>query len=85
MFSTQKVSRLMCSHAGECGGIKRNHFSNSELVEVKTIEALFDDDTVDTVHVHFVDEDMDQMCDCHEPVEMINLEIIMRKKGVLVS
>ena len=47
---------------------------------MKTIEALFDDDTTDTVYVHFVDEDMDQMLDCHEPVEMINLERIMRKK-----
>ena len=48
---------------------------------MKTIEALFDDDTIDTVHVHFVDEDMDQMFDCHEPVEMINLERIMRKRS----
>ena len=58
-----------------------NHFSNSELVEMKTIEALFDDDTIDTVHVHFVDEDVDQMFDCDEPVEMINLERIMRKRS----
>ena len=47
---------------------------------MKTIEALFDDDTIDTVYVHFADEDMDQMFDYHEPVEMINLERIMRKK-----
>ena len=58
-----------------------NHFSNSELVEIKTIEALFDDDTIDTVYVHFVDEDMDQMFDCHEPVEKINLERIMKKRS----
>ena len=38
-----------------------NHFSNSKLVEMKTIEALFDNDTIDMVYVHFVDEDMDQV------------------------
>ena len=63
------------------GASSDSHFSNSKLVEMKTIEALFDNDTIDTVHVHFVDEDMDQMFDCHEPVEMINLERIMRKRS----
>ena len=43
------------------GASSENHFSNSELVEMKTIEALFDNDTIDMVYVHFVDEDMDQM------------------------
>ena len=46
---------------------------------MKTIEALFDNDTIDMVYVHFVDEDMDQMFDCYEPVEKINLERIMKK------
>ena len=38
-----------------------NHFSNSKLVGIKTLEALFDNDTIDMVYVYFVDEDMDQM------------------------
>ena len=48
---------------------------------MKTIEALFSDDTIDRVHVRFVGEDVDRMFDCHKPVEMINLERIMRKRS----
>ena len=62
------------------GASSKNHFSNSKLVEMKTIEALFDDDTIDTVCVYFVDEDMDQMFDCHEPVEMIKFGENYEKK-----
>ena len=36
------------------GASSLNHFSNSKLVEMKTIEALFDDDTVDAVIVRSV-------------------------------
>ena len=48
---------------------------------MKTIEALFDDNTIDTVYVRSLGEDEDRMFDCHEPVEMINLERIMRKRS----
>ena len=69
----------MNSCRGICAASSVNHFSYSKLVGMKTIEALFNDDTIDTVYVRSVGEDVDQMFDCHEPVDMINLEIIMRE------
>ena len=71
----------MKSCRGMWGASSVNHFSYSKLVGMKTIEALFNDDAIDTVYVRSVGEDVDRMCDCHEPVEMINLERIMRKRS----
>ena len=63
------------------GASSVNHFSNSKFVGTKTIEALFNDDTIDTVYVRSVGEDEDRMFDCHEPMDMINLERIMRERS----
>ena len=71
----------MKSCRGICGASNINHFSYGKLVGVKTIEALFDDDTIDTVYVRSVGEDEDRMFDCHEPMDMINLERIMRERS----
>ena len=48
---------------------------------MKTIEALFENNTIDTVYVRSVGEDEDRMFDCHEPMDMINLERIMRERS----
>ena len=48
---------------------------------MKTIEALFNDGTIDTVYVRSVGEDKDRMFDCHEPMDMIDLERIRRKRS----
>ena len=52
---------------------------------MKTIEALFCSNTVDAVYARSVDEDEDRMFDCHEPVDMINLERIMRERSPSVA
>ena len=70
--------KLCC---GICRASSVNHFSYSKLVGMKTIEALFDDNTIDTVYVRSVGEDEDRMFDCHEPMDMINLERIMRERS----
>ena len=70
--------KLCC---GVCGASSVNHFSYNKLVGMKTIEALFDDNTIDTVYVRSVGEDEDRMFDCHEPMDMINLERIMRERS----
>ena len=41
------------------GASSVDHFSNSKLVGMKTIEALFDDNTIDTVYARSVGEDKD--------------------------
>ena len=64
-----------------CGASMVNHFSHSKLVGMKTIECLFEDDNFDTVCVRYAGEDKDQMFDCHEPRDMINLERIMRERS----
>ena len=71
----------MKSCRGICGASSINHFSYSKLVRIKTIETRFDDDTIDTVYVRSVGEDEDRMFDCHEPVDMINSERIMREQS----
>ena len=48
---------------------------------MKTIEALFNDNIIDTVYVRSVGEDKDRMIDCHEPMDMIHLERIMREQS----
>ena len=70
--------KLCC---GICRASSVNHFSYSKLVGMKTIETLFDDNTIDTVYVRSVGEDEDRMFDCHEPMDMINLERIMRERS----
>ena len=71
----------MKSCCGICGASSINHFSYSKLVRKKTIEALFDNNTNDMVYVRSVDEDKDQMFDCDEPMDMINLERTMRGRS----
>ena len=58
-----------------------NHFSYSKLVGMKTIECLFDDNNIDTVCVRYAGIEEDRMFDCHEPMDMINLERIMRERS----
>ena len=66
---------------GICGASSINHFSYSKLIGMKTIEALLDNDTIDTVYIRSVGEDEDRMFDCHEPMDMINLERSMRERS----
>ena len=73
--------KLCC---GICGTSSVNHFSYSKLVGMKTIEALFNDNIIDTVYVRSVGEDKDRMIDCHEPMDMIHLERIMREQSPTV-
>ena len=58
-----------------------NHFSYSKLVGMKTIECLFEDDSIDTVYVRYCGNEEYRMFDCHEPMDMINLERIMRERS----
>ena len=48
---------------------------------MKTIECLFDDNSIDTVYVRYCGIKEDRMFDCHEPMDMINLERIMRERS----
>ena len=58
-----------------------NHFSYSKLVGMKTIECLFEADSIDTVYVRYRGNKDDRMFDCHEPYDMIALERIMRERS----
>ena len=51
---------------------------------MKTIDTLFNDNIIDTVYVRSVGEDKDRMIDCHEPMDMIHLERIMREQSPTV-
>ena len=48
---------------------------------MKTIVCLFDDDSINTVYVRYYGTDKDRMFDCHVPMDMINLERIMRERS----
>ena len=48
---------------------------------MKTIECLFDDNSIDAVYSHNYGTNKDQMFDCQMPMYMINLEGIMRERS----
>ena len=50
-----------------------------KLVGIKRINKLRDEGKIDTVYVRYFDRDDDQVIDCHEPLDMIALEKIMRE------
>ena len=56
-----------------------NHFSYSKLVGMKTIECLFDDNSINTVYVRNHGTNNNQMFDCQMPMHMINFEGIIRE------
>ena len=68
-----------------CRGISRAstvHQSRySKLVGMKTIETLFNDNTIDMVYLRSAGEDKDRMFDCPEQMDMLNLERIMREQS----
>ena len=61
-----------------------NLFSYSKLVAMKIIECLFDDNSINTVCVQYDVTNKDRMFDCQMPMDMINLERIMRECSLSV-
>ena len=61
-----------------------NHFRYSNLVGMKTIECLFEDESIDTVYVRYCVNDDDRMFDGHETYDMIALERIMNMSMMII-
>ena len=61
-----------------------NLLSYNKLVGIRTIQSLTEEKEIDTVYVRYAYEDKDRMFDCTKPIDMINLERIIRERTPVV-